>query len=76
MYLYEIIYEDLYYGREFSESYKKWIKGEIKNEISKKIKVSFTEKSVTIDATKTNQFNLCKALMFIGYAFGQQENGR
>ena len=75
MKVFECMYEGLY-NHAFDESYQKWIKDEIKTRVSARIKITFTEKSFIIDATDSTPLQLISAAQFIGYAFGQQDNGR
>jgi len=69
---FEIIYDDVErFGYKFSESYEKWISETVSKNGSK---VIFKEKSLVIESP--NQTKLLMSVMFIGYAFGQQDNGR
>lgn len=68
------------YGRPFSDSYKSWIADWVvihAPEASVTINGSMRENepfSISIKASDTKQ--LSKISMFIGYAFGQQDNGK
>lgn len=63
------------WGYKFSESYKEWIKIKFKEHF-KDMKIIFKEQSFIIDWSKNNQNDLCEALIFIGFAFGEQNNGK
>lgn len=75
MKVYEATYDSLNM-MPFSESYQEWIKDSIKKNVSAHIEVKFTEKYFSVDATDSTPLQLCSTLVFIGYAFGMQANGR
>lgn len=57
-------------GRQFSNDYKEWVTKEL---IEYKCTIKFTSKTVTITGSMKGVY---KSLIFLGYAFGQQDNGR
>lgn len=68
---------------EFSESYIKWINNylkkntcDIRNPNVPLVKIHFDKNKIIVDATESNPLTLLNVVMFIGYAFGQQDNGR
>jgi len=56
-------------GYPFTESYVNWINKSIEN-----ASVEFSDTQIKI--TANSEFDLSKAALFIGYAWGQQDNGR
>lgn len=63
-----IIYKKDFLGYPFSEHYIKWIK-----ESAPAVR-DISQDEIVIDAKNVNE--IWAALMFLGYAWGQQDNGR
>jgi hypothetical protein len=63
-----VITKQDYQGRAFSESYIQWIQ-----ETHSAVK-SITEDTILIESESEKECH--QALVFIGYAWGQQDNGR
>lgn len=70
---FEYFYATGYCSHEFSDSYKEWIKTEIKK-YYKGVKIKFKKESLIV--TWSTDVNAYEALIFIGFAFGEQNNGK
>lgn len=70
---YEVYYRDIkdMSNHPFSKHYQEWISETFAANGSS---VEFTEEKIIISSP--NMTKLCMSIMFIGYAFGQQDNGR
>lgn len=56
----------------FSEYYQAWII----STISPKVTIRFSDEGFEIEAENSDQEEFNYAIIFIGYAYGQQDNGR
>ena len=78
MNIFKIEYENLkgMANRPFSSDYQKWIIDHVNEYIDTNIKIKFTDDAIEIDYSNSNPLLLLQVSLFIGYAFGQADNGR